>query len=125
MTENGISNQVIGAALEVHKVLGPGLLETVYQQALVREFELRTIPIEREKPIKASYKGLLFDAAYRLDLLVMDKVIVELKVVEQLLPVHDAQLLSYLRLTNRKLGLLINFNSARLRDGIRRVVNGL
>lgn len=125
MTENEISNQVIGAALEVHKVLGPGLLETVYQQALVREFELRTIPIEREKPNKASYKGLLFDAAYRLDLLVMDKVIVELKVVEQLLPVHDAQLLSYLRLTNRKLGLLINFNSARLRDGIRRVVNGL
>jgi GxxExxY protein len=125
MTENEISSLVIGAALEVHKALGPGLLETVYQQALVREFELQAIPIEREMPIKASYKGVAFDAAYRLDLLVMDKVIVELKVVERLLPVHDAQLLSYLRLTNRRLGLLINFNSVRLRDGIRRIVNGL
>ncbi|NOZ36882.1 MAG: GxxExxY protein [Gammaproteobacteria bacterium] len=125
MDENGISRIVVGAAIEVHRELGPGLLESVYQQCLARELQLQEMPCSLEESIDAKYKGLKFDVGYRLDMVVADKVIVELKVVETILPVHKAQLLSYLKLSNRKLGLLLNFNVPVMKDGIRRVVNKL
>ena len=125
MDENEISHEVIGAALEVHRRLGPGLLESVYRQCLSMELSLRGIPAQDEIPITASYKGMMLDAAYRLDMVVDGRIIVELKTVERLLPVHQAQLLSYLRLTGMKLGLLINFNVTQLRTGVRRIVNNL
>ena len=116
---------MIGAAIDVHRTMGPGLLESVYQECLKHELGIRNIPYESEVQIKAEYKGLMFDSAYRMDLVVSDTVVLELKVVEHLLPVHEAQLLSYLRLTGKKLGLLINFNTPILKSGIKRVVNGL
>ncbi len=125
MDENGISRIVVGAAIEVHRELGPGLLESVYRQCLAREFQLQGVPYSLEKPIGAEYKGLKFDVGYRLDMMVADKVIVELKVVETIMPVHEAQLLSYLKLSNKKLGLLLNFNVPLMKAGIRRVVNKL
>ncbi|MBL1275576.1 MAG: GxxExxY protein [Ectothiorhodospiraceae bacterium] len=125
MDENELSSKIIGAGIEVHRTLGPGLLESVYHQCLARELDLQRFVVKSEVPISAEYKGLSFDVVYRADLLVADKVVVELKVVEKLLPVHEAQLLSYLRLMNKKLGLLINFNVPILKDGIRRVVNKL
>ena len=125
MDENGISKVIIGAAIEVHKRLGPGLLESVYKQCLARELQIQGIPYLLEMVLNTEYKGLKFDIGYRIDMMVLDKVIVELKVVESLLPVHQAQLLSYLRLSKRKLGLLLNFNVPVMRDGIRRVVNNL
>ncbi len=125
MEENRLSREVIGAAIEVHRVLGSGLLESVYRQSLCRELALRGIPWQAEVVIRAHYKGLDFDAGYRMDLLVEDRLIVELKVVDRLLPVHEAQVLSYLRLTGKRLGLLINFNVAVLKDGIKRIVNNL
>ncbi len=125
MKENDVSRLVIGAAIDVHRTMGPGLLESVYQECLKRELEIRNITYESEVQVKAEYKGLMFDCAYRMDLVVSDSVVLELKVVEHLLPVHEAQLLSYLRLTGKKLGLLINFNTPILKSGIKRVVNGL
>lgn len=125
MDENTLSREIIGAAIEVHRCLGPGLLESVYQQCLVRELELQGLVVISEVPISAKYKGLDFDVVYRADLLVADKVVIELKVVEKMQPVHEAQLLSYLRLMNKKLGLLINFNVPVLKDGIKRVVHKL
>jgi len=114
---------VIGAAIEVHRELGPGLLEAVYEECLCRELQQRSIPFERQKSIPISYKGQQLETDYRLDLLVRSTVVVELKAIESLRPVHFAQLLSYLVLTDSPLGLLINFNEALLRDGIRRVAN--
>lgn len=125
MEENEISAKIIGSAIEVHRSLGPGLLESVYQKCLARELELQGVPYQEEVPLLAEYKGLTFEAAYRMDMLVADKVIVELKTVESILPVHEAQLLSYLRLSRLKLGLLINFNLPVLRNGVRRIVNEL
>ena len=125
MDENALSRKIIGAAIEVHRCLGPGLLESVYQQCLARELQLGDIACELEAPVSAEYKGLKFDAGYRVDLLVENKVVVELKAVERVLAVHEAQLLSYLRLTGNRLGLLINFNVPVLRDGIKRVVHNL
>jgi GxxExxY protein len=125
MDENEISNAVIGCAIEVHRALGPGLLESVYQKCLARELELQQISFREEMPLNVKYKGLDFESAYRLDMLVGNKVIVELKAVEQLLPIHEAQVLSYLRLTELKLGLLVNFNVPALRNGIKRIVNNL
>ena len=125
MDENALSRGVIGAAIEVHRILGPGLLESVYRQALMREMTLRQIPFQAEVAIPARYKGLVFEAGYRMNLLVGNRLIVELKVVDKLLPVHEAQLLSYLRLTNKRLGLLINFNVAVLKNGIKRIANNL
>jgi GxxExxY protein len=125
MDENDISRCVIGAAIEVHKHLGPGLLESVYQQCMVRELQLQAINVDTELMLKGEYKGLNFDIDYRMDMLVAHKVVVELKVVVALLPVHKAQLLSYMRLSEIKLGLLINFNEAVVRDGIKRIVNNL
>ncbi len=125
MDENRISKVVVGAAIEVHRTLGPGLLESVYQLCLARELQLQGVSCSLEQPMDAEYKGLKFDVGYRLDMMVADKVIVELKVVETILPVHEAQLLSYLKLSNNKLGLLLNFNVPVMKAGIRRVVNKL
>ena len=116
---------IIGAAIEVHKMLGPGLLESVYQQCMRRELELRGAQVKTEMQLQGNYKGLAFQVDYRMDMLVNDAVVVELKVVEKVLPVHKAQLLSYLRLSGKKLGLLINFNEAVVKNGITRVVNNL
>jgi GxxExxY protein len=125
MIENEISREVIGAAIEVHEIMGPGLLESVYKQCLSRELQLRNMSFASEQILNAEYKGLRFDIEYRIDLLVADRVVVELKVVEEILPVHHAQLLSYLRLSGTKLGLLINFNVDVLKNGVKRVVNRL
>lgn len=110
MHENEISRLVIGAAIEVHRELGPGLLEAAYEECLAHELHLRGIGFERQKPISICYKGVMVDAGFRLDFLVMDKVILELKAVESLIPVHQAQIMTYLKLTGLKLGLLMNFN---------------
>ena len=123
--ENILSNKIIGAAIEVHKVLGPGLLESVYEECLYKELFLNKISFERQKPLPIDYKGVHLDCGYRLDILVENCVIVELKSVETLIPIHMAQLLTYLKLTNIKLGLLINFNTTLLKEGIKRVVNNL
>jgi GxxExxY protein len=122
---NLISKRVIGAAIEVHQVLGPGLLESSYATCLARELTLRDIGFKREARIPIAYKGIELEAGYRADFLVGDLVLVELKTVEKLQGIHLAQLHTYLRLTGKRLGLLLNFNVQYLRDGIRRVVNQL
>jgi GxxExxY protein len=119
-----LSNRVIGAAIEVHRHLGPGLLEGAYEECLAHEFDLRAISYRRQHPIDLTYKGVTYREAYRLDFLASDLVVIELKAVDKLEPVHDAQLLTYLRLTNLWLGLLINFNVPVLRNGIQRRVLG-
>jgi GxxExxY protein len=116
---------VIGAAIEVHKALGPGLLESVYQEALEAELQLQAIPFERQKAIPLVYKARPLDSVLRLDLLVAETVIVEIKSVEALTPIHEAQLLTYLRLTGLEAGLLLNFNVPALRRGIKRISNSL
>ena len=125
MDENASSHEIIGAAIEVHRVLGPGLLEFIYEEALVIELVDRGLSVVRQAEVKVSYKGHRLENRLRLDVLVNEIVIVEIKSVERLLPVHEAQLLSYLRLSEKKLGLLINFNTVVLRNSIRRVVNNL
>ena len=117
-----VSEFVIGAAIEVHCHLGPGLLESIYEGALVHELALRGIPFTHQVRVPVYYKGHLVGDDLRLDLLVQDSLIVELKSVEQLTPVHDAQLLTYLKLTSKRTGLLINFNVRLLRDGLKRLV---
>jgi GxxExxY protein len=113
---------VVDSALTVHRALGPGLLESVYSVCLAHELRKRGVQVQRELPLPISYDGILLDAGLRLDMLVDDCVIVELKAVECLLPVHHAQVLTYLKLTGHRLGLLINFNTPLIRDGIRRIV---
>ncbi len=122
--ENDISGKIIGAAIEVHKKLGPGLLESAYEECLCCEMALRGIKFKRQVPLPLNYKGVDLDCGYRLDLLVEDKVIVELKSIEGLEPIHEAQMLTYLKLRNAWLGLIINFNVIMLKDGVRRLVNG-
>lgn len=119
---NDLTYAVIGAIIEVHRQLGPGLPETVYEEALALELTTRRIPFERQKAINASYKGQLLQATFRLDFLVAGELILELKAVEDLSPVHDAQLLAYLKLTGVSLGLLVNFNVEKAKEGIRRKV---
>jgi GxxExxY protein len=119
--ENALSNLIIGAAIEVHRQLGPGLLESAYESALAYEFTLRDIPHERQKPVPVVYKDVQLDCDFRLDFLVGGLVVVELKAVEALLPVHEAQVITYLKLTGCKLGMLFNFNVRLMRDGIHRV----
>ena len=121
MNENELSNVVIGAAIEVHQHLGPGLLETAYHQCLAQELSLRDIAYETEKPIPLEYKGINLDCGYRLDFLIESKLILELKAVEKALPIHEAQMITYLKLTKCKLGLIFNFNAAVLREGIKRI----
>jgi GxxExxY protein len=115
---------LIGAAIEVHKALGPGLLESAYEACLRRELDLRGVTYQHQQPLPIEYKGETVDCGYRLDLVVEGVLIAELKSVEQLLPIHEAQLLTYLRLTGIHLGLLINFNVPVLRRGVKRMVNG-
>ena len=122
---NELSYQVIGCAMEVYKTLGPGLLETVYEKALIHELELKGIPVKSQVEVEMNYKGVNVGDGLRLDLLVNDKLIVELKSVEELKPVHHKQLLTYLKLMDRRLGLLINFNVTDIMLGVNRVVNNL
>jgi len=125
MTINEITETIIGSAIEVHRELGPGLLESAYRQCLCHELTLRGMPFVCERPLPVACKGLRLDCGYRVDLVVADAVVVELKTVDRLAPVHDAQLLTYLRLGGWKVGLLINFNVGLLRNGIHRRVLGL
>jgi len=125
MHENEISNLIIGAAIEVHKYFGPGLVEQVYEEALCRELSLRGIRFERQKFVPIHYKGVKPGVPLRLDLIVEEKVIVDLKAKEEVIALDGAKLLSYLRLSTLQLGLIINFHSLVLKDGISRVVNGL
>lgn len=125
MEINEVSGTVVDAAMKVHTALGPGLLESAYEACLVHELRKRGRKVSSQAALPVVYEGVEIDVGYRIDLLVEDMVIVELKAVERLLPIHDAQLLSYLKLSGRKLGLLINFNVLHLRDGIRRLANGL
>jgi len=122
MTDNEITHAIIGAAIEVHKYLGPGLLESAYEECLVHELLLRNLRFERQKPIPVVYKETKLECGYRIDLLVEGKIVVELKAVEGLAPIHDAIVLTYLRLSGHKLGLLINFHVATLKEGIRRFI---
>ena len=119
-----MSQVIIGAAIEVHRVIGPGLLESVYEAALCRELWLRGLHVERQVSVPVSYKGQTLDCSVKLDLLIEQSVVVEAKAVDKLVPIHTAQLLTYLRLQNLWLGLLINFNVTSLRAGLRRVLNG-
>jgi GxxExxY protein len=119
---NELTEEVIGAAIEVHRALGPGLLESAYELCLCRELTLREVPFERQRPLPIEYKGLKLDAGYRVDLVVANTVVVEVKAVRKLEPIHEAQLLSYLRLGGWTYGLLINFHVPLLKDGIRRRV---
>jgi GxxExxY protein len=118
---NPLTEQIIGAAIEVHRELGPGLLESAYQKALAHELYLRSIPFEEQKPCPVAYKDLVLDDAYRLDFLVSGLVVVELKTVDALLDVHEAQLLTYLKFTHCRIGLLLNFRSSVLIRGLRRL----
>ncbi len=120
---NQITKIIIGSAIEVHRALGPGLLESAYEECLCREFELRKLPCERQKELPIEYKGVKLDCGYRLDIVVAKSLILELKACERLEPIHEAQLLTYLKLTGIKVGLLINFNVPVLKDGIKRMVN--
>ncbi len=122
MDINDLTGQLIGAAIEVHKALGPGLLESVYEECLSHELDLRRIQYERQYPIPVKYKGVQLDCGYRIDLLVENLVILELKSLDSLEPVHEAQILTYLKLTGCKIGLLINFNVPGLKDGIKRLI---
>ncbi len=118
---DALAAQVVDAALKVHKALGPGLLESVYEVCVAHELAARGVPFKRQVPISVSYEGLQLDAALRLDVVVGDSLIVELKSVEALQPIHQSQLMTYLKLSGLRLGLLINFNTRLLRDGIKRI----
>ena len=125
MTENEIAKIIVDAAFQIHKRLGPGLLESVYEVVLAHELKKRGLRVKRQVPVAIVYDDIKFDEGFRADLIIEDKVIVELKSVENIVPVHKKQLLTYLRLSDKGLGLLINFGSELIRDGISRVVNGL
>lgn len=122
---NELSREIIGAAIEVHRELGPGMLEVVYEECLCHELDIRRIPYQRQLPLGIDYKGKMLDAAFKIDVLVNDLIVVELKAVKEMADVYEAQLMTYLRLQRRWLGLLMNFNVPVLRDGIvRRVLGG-
>jgi len=126
MTENEIGKIVVDSAIKVHKVLGPGLLESAYEACLVHELiKKRDLKVQAQVGLPVKYEDVILDVGYRIDILIEEKVILELKAVEKLLPIHEAQLLSYLKLSECKLGFLLNFNVYRMKDGIRRMVNGL
>lgn len=125
MTENEISREIVDAAYQVHTTLGPGLLESVYETVLSYELEKRGLGVVRQQPLPVVYHDVRFDEGFRADLIVENRVLVELKSVEAVAPVHKKQLLTYLKLTGMKLGLLMNFGSATIKEGITRIVNGL
>lgn len=122
---NACTGQIVDAAIKVHTALGPGLLESAYEVCLTHELRLRGLQVLTQHPVSIGYDGVRIDVGYRIDMLVQGMVIIELKAQRQLLPVHDAQLLSYLKLSGHKVGLMINFHEMHLKDGIRRMVNGL
>lgn len=122
MERDPLTHAVIGAAIEVHKALGPGLLESAYEECLAWEFRERSLGFERQKPLPVRYKGVVLDAGYRMDFVVERELIVELKAIEKLGGIHTAQMLTYLRLSEIRKGLLLNFNTPYLRDGIVRIV---
>ena len=122
---NELTDAIIGAAMEVHRTLGPGLLESTYEMCLCRELSIRGIPFERQIPIPVEYKGVKLDCGYRADIVVDETILIEIKAVDSVLSIHDAQLLSYLKLGGWKIGLLINFNVELLKHGLRRRVLGL
>ena len=122
MKFSALSQQVIGCAIEVHRVLGPGLLESTYEQCLARELSLNNIEFVTQHPLPVEYKGVRIDCGYRVDMLVANSIILELKIVQELMPVHEAQLLTYMRLAGMKQGFLINFNVRRLKDGLKSFV---
>ena len=123
--EDRLSKEIIGAAIEVHRHLGPGMLESAYEKCLCKELEIRNIEFEKQKPLAVVYKGITLDCGYKLDVVVEGKVILELKSVNKFESIHDAQLLTYLKIADLKLGILINFNVPVLKDGIKRIVNNL
>ncbi|NVM23003.1 MAG: GxxExxY protein [Desulfobacterales bacterium] len=125
MTENEIAKIIVDAAFHMHKKVGPGLLESVYEVVLAHELKRRGLKVERQAPVAIVFDGIKFDEGFMADIIVEDKVIVELKSIEKVVPVQKKQLLTYLRLADKRLGLLINFGSELIRDGISRVVNGL
>lgn len=125
MTENEIGTIIVDSAIEVHIHIGPGLLESAYQKCIAHELESRGLNVSEEVDLPLQYKGIRLNCGYRLDLLVNQKVIVEIKTVKSLLDIHKAQLLTYLKLNNCKLGYLLNFNTSRMRYGIKRMVNKL
>lgn len=120
-----IASRIVDSAIRVHSALGPGLLESAYEACLAYELHQEGLPIERQKSLPLYYRGICLEVGYRIDLLVGDSIIVELKAVDSLHPVHYAQLLSYLRLSDVRLGFLLNFNVAYMKNGIKRIVNGL
>ena len=122
---NQLSSKIIGAAIEVHKTLGPGLLESAYEQCLCHELSIQDLLFEKQKPLSIDYKGKKLDCGYRLDIVVEKAVIIELKSCEKIEPIHKAQLLTYLKLSGLNLGLILNFNVSLMRDGIVRIVNEL
>ncbi|MBU1782366.1 GxxExxY protein [bacterium] len=125
MEINQITEKIIGAAIEIHRTLGPGLLESAYEECLCYELSRARMRFRRQVDLPVIYKEVKLDCGYRIDLLVEEEVIIELKTVEKLLPIHEAQLLTYLKMMNKRLGLLLNFNVSVLRDGIKRMVNNL
>jgi len=125
MNENALSNKIIGLSIEVHNSLGPGLLEKTYKECLYYKIAKSGLKVEKEKPIPLVFEEVKLDCGYRIDLLVENSLVIEIKSVDSVNPVHLAQTLTYLKLGNYKLGLLINFNVLRLKDGIKRIVNGL
>jgi len=122
VNENQTTHSILGAAIEVHKTLGPGLLESAYEECLAREIVLRGIKFERQKPVPVVYKDVKLECGYRMDFLVGSTVVVELKAVDCLAPVHEAIILTYMRLAGCRLGLLVNFNVALLKEGVRRFI---
>jgi GxxExxY protein len=125
MDINELSNRIIGSAIEVHKILGPGLLESIYEECLGHELGLRGLSFERQKPLMVTYKDKPLQCGYRLDFVVEKQIIIELKSCENIEPIHKAQLLTYLKLSDLRLGLLLNFNVPMMRDGIVRIVNAM
>jgi GxxExxY protein len=124
MNENEISKIVVDAGLKVHRTLGPGLLESAYEACLYHELCSRHLQVEKQKPLPLIYEGVILEAGYRIDLLVENKLIIEIKSADSLHPLHEAQLLTYLKVSNCKLGLLMNFNTVLFKDGVRRYING-
>ncbi len=125
MNINQLTSKIIGAAIEVHKILGPGLLESAYEECLCHELSIQEVSFEKQKPLSIDYKGKKLDCGYRLDMVVENAVVLELKSCEKIEPIHQAQLLTYLKLSELNLGLILNFNVPLMRDGIVRIVNEL
>jgi GxxExxY protein len=125
MSEEEIGSEIVDSAMDVHTLLGPGLLESIYERCLEYELVRRKLAVRKQVPMPVHYRDVVFESGCRIDLLVEDRVLIELKAVEKIVPVHKAQLLSYLRLGNYRLGYLLNFHTVYMRDGIRRVLNGM